>query len=76
MARSVVWEGVFGLCHVILFSSFVIGFGFEHVASAYASSRSSLLVTWLRLVPDWGAYAIMRMGNLFESSEYLGRSYA
>ena len=44
MARSVVSEGALGLCHVILFSSFVVGFGFEHVASAYASSRSSLFV--------------------------------
>ena len=50
IARSVVWEGAFVLCHSILFSSFVIGFGFEHNASVYASSRSSLLVTWLELV--------------------------
>ena len=50
IARSVVWEGAFGLCHSILFSSFVIGFGFEHNASVYASSRSSLLVIWLELV--------------------------
>ena len=75
MARSVVSEGLYGLCHSILFSSFVIGFGFEHVASVYASSRSSLLVIWLKVVSDWGAYAIMRMGNLFESSEYFGRSF-
>ena len=44
------------------FSFFVIGFGFEHVATVY------LLVTWLKLVSAWGAYAIMRIGNLLETS--------
>ena len=49
IARSVVSEGVYGLCHSILFSSFVIGFGFEHVASVYASSR--VLVVLVALIP-------------------------
>lgn len=62
------------MCHVALFSSFVVGFGFEHVARAYASSRSSLFVILLRLVSVSGAYTTMRTGNLLESSEYFGRS--
>jgi len=31
-------------------------------------------VAWVKLVSDVGAYTTMRMGNLFESSEYFGRS--
>ena len=75
MARSVFSSFEFGLCQVILFSSFVVGFGFEHVARAYASSRSCLFVIWVRLVSVVGIYAIMRMGNLFESPECFGRSF-
>ena len=75
MARSVFSSFEFGLCQVILFSSFVVGFGFEHVARAYASSRSCLFVIWVKLVSDVGAYATMRMGNLFESSECFGGSF-
>ena len=74
IVRSVVSEGEVGLCHVAFFSFFVVGFGFEPVARAYASSLISLLVIWLKLVSDLGVYATMRMGNLFESSEYFGRS--
>ena len=76
MARSVLSEVEYGLCHLILFSSLVGDFGFEHEARAYASSPSScLFVIWVKLVSDVGAYATMRMGNLFESSECFGRSF-
>ena len=75
MARSVFSEVEFGLCQLILFSSLVVDFGFEHEARAYASSRSCLFVIWVKLVSDVGAYATMRMGNLFESSECFGRSF-
>ena len=75
MARFVISDGEYGLCHVIFFSSFVVGFGFEHVASVYVSSRSSLVVISLKIVSSFGAYATIRIGNLFESSEYFGRSF-
>ena len=74
IARSVVSEGEVGLCHVAFFSFFVVGFGFDPVARAYFSSLISLLAMWLKLVSDLSVYATMRIGNLFESSEYFGRS--
>ncbi len=75
MARFVISDGEYGLCHVIFFSSFAVGFGFEHVASMYASSRSSLFFISLKVVSSFGAYATIRIGNLFESSECFGRSF-
>ncbi len=75
IARLVVSDGEYGLCHVIIFSSFMVGFGFEHVASVYASSLSSLFDISLSVVSSFGAYATIRIGNLFESSEYFGRSF-
>ena len=51
IVRSVVSEGEVGLCHVAFFSFFVVGFGFEPVARAYASSLISLLVIWVYMLP-------------------------
>jgi len=63
-----------GLCQRTLFSSFVVGFGFEHAARAYVSSSRAVWLVVLKLVSSLGPYASMRTGNRFESFEYFGRS--
>jgi len=65
---------VAGLCQLAFFSSFVVGFGFEHAARAYVSSSRADWSIVLKLVSFFGPYASMRTGNRFESFEYFGRS--